>query len=66
MSFARRQIDPIDVNFHCQKSLESFGKDSADKVQSKMVKGIKVPSFMAIRVKALGWKKRKIWSLFWF
>ena len=52
--------NPIDVNFHLKKRLETFDKNSADKVQSKMVKGIKVSSFMAIRVKALGWKKGKI------
>ena len=51
--------NPIDVNFHLKKRLETFDKNSADKVQSKMVKGIKVPSFMAIRVKALGWKKEE-------
>ena len=34
--------------------MESFDKNSADKVQSKKVKGIKVPSFIPIRVKTLG------------
>ena len=31
MSLAGCQINPIDVNFHLQKSLEIFDKDSADK-----------------------------------
>ena len=29
------QINSIDVNFHHQKCLEIFDKDSADKIQSK-------------------------------
>ena len=51
MSFAGCQINQIDVNFHLQKSLEIFDKNSAGKIQSKMDKGIKVPSLMSIRVK---------------
>ena len=39
MSFAGCQINPNDVNFHLQKSLEIFDKDSADKIQSKNYKG---------------------------
>ena len=31
MSLAGRQINPIDVNFHLQKSLEIFDKNSATK-----------------------------------
>ena len=31
MSLAGCQINPIDVNFHLQKSLEIFDKNSADK-----------------------------------
>ena len=31
MSLAGRQIKPIDVNFHLQKSLEIFDKNSAAK-----------------------------------
>ena len=51
MSLAGCQINPIDVNFHGQKSLESFHKNSADKIQSKKDKGIKVPTpLMPIRV----------------
>ena len=29
------QINPIDVKFHLQKSLETFDKNSADKIWSK-------------------------------
>ena len=43
--------NPIDVNFHLQKSLEIFAENSADQIQSKKYKGIKVPSLMPIRVK---------------
>ena len=35
MSLSGCQINPIDVNFHLQKSLEILGKKSADKVWSK-------------------------------
>ena len=41
MSLAGCQINPIDINFHLQKSLEIFGKNSADKVWSKKGKGVK-------------------------
>ena len=34
------QINPIDVNFHLQKSLEIFDKNSADKIWSKKDKGV--------------------------
>ena len=37
-------MSPIDVNFHLQKSFESFIKNSAEKIQYKKDKGIKVPS----------------------
>ena len=40
MSLAGRQIDPIDVNFHLQKGLEIFDKNSADKIWSKKDKGV--------------------------
>ena len=39
MSLAGCQIDPIDVNFHLQKSLEIFETNSADKIQSQNYKG---------------------------
>ena len=39
MSLAGCQINPIDVNFHLQKSLEIFGTKSADKIQSQYCKG---------------------------
>ena len=45
------QINPIDVNFHLQKSLEIFDKNSADKIWSKNDKEIKVSPLMPIRVK---------------
>ena len=32
MSFTGCQINPIDVNFHLQKSLEICDKNSADKI----------------------------------
>ena len=35
MSLAGYQISPIDANFHPQKSLEIFDKNSADKIWSK-------------------------------
>ena len=35
MSLAGCQIIPIDLNFHLQKCLEIFYKNSADKIQSK-------------------------------
>ena len=40
MSLSGCQINPIDVNFHLQKTLEIFGKNSADKVWSKKDKGV--------------------------
>ena len=40
MNSAGCQINPIDVNFHLQKSLEIFGKNSADKILSKKDKGV--------------------------
>ena len=51
MSLAGCQINQIDVNFHLQKSLEIFAENSADQIQSKKYKGIKVPSLMPIRAK---------------
>ena len=50
MSLSRCQINPIDVNFHLQKSLEIFDKNSADKIWSKKDKEIKVSPLMPIRV----------------
>ena len=40
MSLAGCQINPIDVNFHLQKSLEIFDKNSAVKIWSKKDKGV--------------------------
>ena len=60
MSLTPCQINPIDVNFHLQNSLEIFDKNSADKIQSKKYKGIKeVPSLMPIRVKIIRWESSK-------
>ena len=51
MTLAVYQINPIDVNFHLQKSLEIFDKNSADKMWSKKEKEIKLSPLMPIRVK---------------
>ena len=40
MILSGHQINPIDVNFHLQKSLEIFDKNSADKIWSKKDKGM--------------------------
>ena len=40
MILGGHQINPIDVNFHLQKSLEIFDKNSADKILSKNDKGV--------------------------
>ena len=40
MSLAGFQINPIDVNFHLQKSLNFFDENSADKIWSKKNKGV--------------------------
>ena len=40
LSLAGSQINPIDVNFHLQKSLEIFNKNSTDKIWSKKGKGV--------------------------
>ena len=43
MSLARFQINPVEVNFHLQKNLEIFDKNSTDKTSwSKKDKEIKV------------------------
>ena len=39
MSLKECQINLIDFNFHLQKCLEIFDKNSADKIQSKNYKG---------------------------
>ena len=39
MSLAGCQNNPIDLNFHLQKSLEIFDTNSADKIQSKNYEG---------------------------
>ena len=40
MSLVGRQINPIEVNFHLQKSLENFDKNSADKIWFIKGKGV--------------------------
>ena len=40
MSLAGCQINPIDINFHLQKTLEIFDKNSADKIRFKKDKGV--------------------------
>ena len=51
MSLAGYQINVIDVNFHLRKVWNFFDENSADKIESKKDKGIKVPSPIPIRVK---------------
>ena len=41
MSLAGCQINPIDVNFDLQKSLEILDTNSADKIQSQNYKEVK-------------------------
>ena len=43
MTLAGCQINPIDVHFHLQKSLEILEKNSADKIWANKDKGIKMP-----------------------
>ena len=52
MSLAGCQIIPIDLNFHLQKCLEIFDKNSADKIQFKNYKEVNPPCLMPIRVNA--------------
>ena len=40
MSLAGCQINPIDVNFHLQKCLEIFDKNSVDKIWSNKDMGV--------------------------
>ena len=49
MSLAGCQIIPIDLNFHLQKGLEIFDKNSADKIWSKKDKEWKVSPLMPIK-----------------
>ena len=42
MSFAGCQTNPIDVNFHLQKSLKITDKNLADKIWSKKEKGMEI------------------------
>ena len=54
MSLAECEINPIDVNFQVQKSLEIFDKNSADKIWSKKYEEIKVSPLMPNRVNGTG------------
>ena len=47
-TYKKQWVNPIDVNFHLQKSLEIFDQNSADKIWSQKNKEIKVSP---IRVK---------------
>ena len=51
MSLAECQNNLINVNFHLQKSLKNFDKNSADKIWTKKDKEIKVSLLMPNRVK---------------
>ena len=42
MTLARSQINPINVNFYPQKSLEIFDKNLAGKLWSKKDKGVEI------------------------
>ena len=44
MSLSGCQINPIDINFRLQKSLETFGKNSTDNVGSEKDRGEKCPA----------------------
>ena len=46
MSLAGCQIILIDLNFHLQKCLEIFDKNSADKIQFKKYKEVNPPCLM--------------------
>jgi hypothetical protein len=50
MNLAGCQIIPIDLNFHLQKCLEIFDKNSADKIQFKNYKEVNPPCLMPIKV----------------
>ena len=57
MSLVGCQINQNNVNFHLQKSLEIFDKNSADTISSKKDKEIKISPLMPIRVNVLRrWK----------
>ena len=62
MSLAGYQINPINVNFHLQKSFEIIDKNSSDKIWSKKDKELKISPLMLIRIKyvsSLTWRKKK-------
>ena len=53
MSLTGFQINTIDVNFHLQKSLEIFDKNSAVKIWSKRQRGEKCPPSCQLGLKVL-------------
>ena len=53
MSLSGCQINPIDLNFYLQKSLEIFDTSSANKIQSQNYKVVKVPCLMPIKVNVM-------------
>ena len=59
MSLAGCEINPIDVNFHLQKSLEIVDKNSADKMLSKKCNEIKGSPLIPIKV-----KQNYMWFIF--
>ena len=60
MILAGCQINPIEVNFQLQKSLENFDKNSADKIWSKKDREIKVSPLIPIGVKRFSWFNLKL------
>ena len=64
MSWPECQNNPIYLNFHLQKSLETFEKNSADKIWSNKDIGVKMPCPMQDRV---NWVATiPYWEAIWF
>ena len=53
MTWAGCQNNPINLNFHLQKSLEFFEKNAADKIWSNKDIKVKVPCPVLDRVKSM-------------
>ena len=65
MSLAGCQINPIDVIFHLQKSLEIFDQNSADQIWLKKDKEIKVAILILIAVNGcIIWEYRQAEQIF--
>ena len=58
MNLAGCQINPNDVNFHLEKSLEIFDKNSADKKDTQ----IKLSSLMPIRVNLVTFRASSVYN----